>query len=99
MPDIGREIILAVARELGGSGEMVIRQLGVPDHTISAAQDRHFKNMASFHLECLVKWCEMKTIDANPDNLKKALAENDRNDLVDLVDNFLSGKTAGYKTS
>ena len=99
MPDIGREIILAVARELGRSGEMVIRQLGVPDHIISVVEARHPKNMISFHLECLVIWCEMKTIHANPDNLKKALANNDRNDLVELVDNLLSGKTAGYMTS
>ena len=94
MPDIDREIILAVARELGYSGDVVIRQLGVPDHIISAVEARHSKNMVSFHLECLVKWCEIKTIDANPYNLKKALADNDRNDLVDLVDNFLSKKTA-----
>ena len=99
MPDIDREIILAVARELGNSGDVVIRQLGVPDYIISAVEDRHPKNMINFHLECLMRWCEMKTIDANPDNLKKALAENDRRDLVQLVNDYLSGKTAGYITN
>ena len=77
---------------------MVIRQLGVPDHIISAAEARHPKNIISFYLECLVRWCEMKTIHANPDNLKKALTDNDRNDLVELVNNHLSGKNAGYIT-
>ena len=87
-----------MARQLGGSGEMVIRQLGVPDHVVSALRKSHANDPVEFHLYCLIKWCETKRADANPHNLKTALAANERNDLVDLVDEYLSGKTAGYTT-
>ena len=90
---------MAVARKLGRSGEMVIMQLGVPDHIVADIEGRHGNNKTVFFLHCLRVWCQMKMVDANPDNLKRALSENDRNDLVELVDEHLSGKTAGYTTS
>ena len=90
---------MAVASQLGKNGQLVIRHLGVPDHIVSAAEDRHNTNIPNFHLACLMAWCEIKGAEANPENLKKALAFSERHDLVALVDEYLSGKSAGDTTN
>ncbi|KAL8622015.1 hypothetical protein ACOMHN_035543 [Nucella lapillus] len=94
---IDRKIILAVASQLGKDGIPVIIQLGVPQTKIDEVEAKRGSCSNACNLECLITWCKMHGEKANPDTLKEVLANNDRNDLVVVVNDILSEKT-GYNT-
>ena len=86
-----------LARELGREGPSVMSEL-LPDRVISDAEQRYQNDPRQKFVYCLSKWCQINGSRATLDQLKKALENNDRNDLVHEVDR-IDAREQGYETA